>query len=66
MKLISKKTVTLLASALLAAGCGTFAFGADVFPSKPIRLICPFTPGGAVDISSRAIALELSKIWDNL
>ena len=61
MKLISKKTVTLLASALLAAGCGTFAFGADVFPSKPIRLICPFTPGGAVDISSRAIALELSK-----
>ncbi len=61
MKLISKKTVTLLASALLAAGCGTFAFGADVFPSKPIRLICPFTPGGAFDISSRAIALELSK-----
>jgi tripartite-type tricarboxylate transporter receptor subunit TctC len=34
---------------------------AQVFPSKPIRLVCPFPPGGAVDIASRAIAAELSK-----
>ena len=30
--------------------------------NKPIRLICPFPPGGAVDIASRAIAAELSKV----
>ena len=35
--------------------------GAQAFPNKPIRLICPFPPGGAVDIASRAIAAELSK-----
>jgi tripartite-type tricarboxylate transporter receptor subunit TctC len=35
---------------------------ASSFPSKPIRLICPFTPAGAVDIASRATALELSKV----
>ncbi len=29
---------------------------------KPIRLICPFPPAGAVDIASRAIAAELSKV----
>ncbi len=29
--------------------------------SKPIRLICPFPPAGAVDIASRAIATELSR-----
>jgi tripartite-type tricarboxylate transporter receptor subunit TctC len=29
---------------------------------KPIRLICPFPPAGAVDIASRAIATELSKV----
>ena len=29
---------------------------------KPIRLICPFPPGGAVDIASRAIAAELQKV----
>ncbi len=34
---------------------------AQTFPSKPIRLICPFPPGGAVDIASRAIAAEMSK-----
>jgi tripartite-type tricarboxylate transporter receptor subunit TctC len=34
---------------------------AQSFPSKPIRLVCPFPPGGAVDIASRAIAAELSK-----
>ena len=34
---------------------------AQTFPSKQIRLICPFPPGGAVDIASRAIATELSK-----
>lgn len=34
---------------------------AQPFPSKPIRLVCPFPPGGAVDIASRAIAAELTK-----
>ncbi len=34
---------------------------AQTFPTKPIRLVCPFPPGGAVDIASRAIAAELSK-----
>ena len=35
---------------------------AQSFPNKAIRLICPFPPGGAVDIASRAIATELSKV----
>ena len=41
------------------------AFAAPVaaqnFPSKPLKLICPFPPAGAVDIASRAIANELTK-----
>ena len=35
---------------------------AQTFPAKPLRLICPFPPAGAVDIASRATANELSKI----
>jgi tripartite-type tricarboxylate transporter receptor subunit TctC len=35
---------------------------AQAFPSKSIRLICPFPPAGAVDIASRATANELTKI----
>jgi tripartite-type tricarboxylate transporter receptor subunit TctC len=39
-----------------------FTAAAQSFPIKPIRLICPFTPAGAVDIASRATAYELSKV----
>jgi tripartite-type tricarboxylate transporter receptor subunit TctC len=46
--------------ALLLAFCA-FPAAAQNYPAKPIRLICPFTPAGAVDIASRAIAFELSK-----
>jgi tripartite-type tricarboxylate transporter receptor subunit TctC len=48
---------TLVAVALATASLA----GAQSFPSKPIRLICPFPPAGAVDIASRAIATELAK-----
>ena len=49
----------------LLVGCllGLVVSGASAqaYPYKTIRLICPFTPGGAVDIASRAIAAELTK-----
>ncbi len=48
------------AAAMLSLAAPTSAL-AQSYPSKPIRLICPFPPGGAVDIASRAIANELSK-----
>ena len=32
------------------------------YPNKPIRLVCPFPPAGAVDIASRASAHELTRI----
>jgi tripartite-type tricarboxylate transporter receptor subunit TctC len=49
--------VTAAMALLSAAG----QVSAQSFPSKPIRLVCPFPPGGAVDIASRAIAAELAK-----
>jgi tripartite-type tricarboxylate transporter receptor subunit TctC len=39
-----------------------FQFGySQNYPSKPIRLIVPFPPGGATDVIGRVIALELTK-----
>lgn len=55
-----RRTATLaIASTALAAVAP--AAWSQTYPSKPIRLICPFPPGGAVDIASRAIAAELGK-----
>jgi tripartite-type tricarboxylate transporter receptor subunit TctC len=48
----------LLAGATLALASGA-AF-AQAYPSKSIRLISPFAPGGGADITCRAIAPRLS------
>ena len=47
--------------ALLFALAVAAPVAAQNFPTKPIKLICPFPPAGSVDIASRAIAHELTK-----
>ena len=55
--------IRLFANSLVVAALAAASLaGAQTFPAKPIRLICPFPPAGAVDIASRAIANELSKL----
>ena len=36
---------------------------AQSYPTKPIRIIVPFPPGGATDILARAVGVELTKTW---
>ena len=47
---------------ILALGCfGALPASAQDYPSRPIRIIVPFSAGGAVDGPMRVIAQELSK-----
>jgi len=55
-----KITRTLLASALAMLTLHAPAQTGD-YPNRPIKVIVPFSPGGAVDGPMRAIAQELSK-----
>ncbi|HEY8355943.1 MAG TPA: tripartite tricarboxylate transporter substrate-binding protein, partial [Ramlibacter sp.] len=50
---------------LLAAGActlsATLPARAQAFPSRPLRIVVPFTPGGSSDVLARAIGVELGK-----
>jgi tripartite-type tricarboxylate transporter receptor subunit TctC len=48
-----------------AAGLGGLARparAADKYPTRPIMLVVPFTPGGAVDLAGRLIGERLAKV----
>jgi len=53
--------IRLFVAILLTAAClPTFAQVSTQYPIKPIWIIVPYAPGGAVDIISRALAQELT------
>ena len=55
---LSKTSLTILLAALCAITAPAFA--QDKWPSKPIKYIVPFPPGGTTDTLARVIAQKLS------
>jgi len=56
---LAKALFTLLAG-ILAAPVGQ---AQDTYPSKPLRIIVPFAPGGGIDILGRTVGQKLSERW---
>ncbi len=55
-------TFSLLPFAL-ALGVDASAASAPAYPSKPVRLLVGFSPGGGTDVAARIIARKLSEMW---
>ena len=58
---MKRLTAILLAAACLAFGA-TAASAQDKYPNRPIKVLVPYAPGGATDITARIIADQIQKI----
>ena len=56
-------TLALLTAALAPIFATAFATAADNFPTKPLRLIAPYPPGGTSDIIARLVGQKLTDVW---
>jgi tripartite-type tricarboxylate transporter receptor subunit TctC len=57
---LSRRTLVALGVAAVTALPGLAL--AQAWPSKPVRIVVPFAPGGTTDILARVLAPELSKV----
>lgn len=52
---------------LFTAACLAFLLVGSAFaqqyPTRPVRVVIPFTPGSASDIAGRVVTRKLSEIW---
>ena len=55
-------SIRVLVLIVVASSLGSVA-SAQTYPSKPVRMIVPFPPGGGTDYTARLIGQKLSELW---
>ena len=57
------KTLFTLGALVLTAGVAGTAHADASFPNRAVRIISPFSPGGATDVLARVLAHHLNEKW---
>lgn len=57
----SKLSGILVCAAALLLGDTTLSLAGDPYPSRPIRIVVPVTPGGGIDLTTRLVARKMSE-----
>lgn len=58
---ITRRNFALMGASAALALANAPAFASTDYPSKPIRMIVPFPPGGATDVVARMVAKSMSE-----
>ena len=61
LRLAAARVLVLALTAVMPA-----AYGADTWPTKPVRIIVPYAPGGTIDITARLLMGKLVQAWGQI
>ncbi len=62
---MSRRTVLLTVAGIGAASLAARLGAQSAYPSRPVRLIIPFAPGGSTDVLGRKLAAQLTEVLGN-
>jgi len=58
-----RRFISLTAASLAAPSIVSSSAFAQAWPAKPVRIIVPFPPGGATDVTARLVGARLQEVW---
>jgi tripartite-type tricarboxylate transporter receptor subunit TctC len=60
---MQRRTLATMATAALLSLGGILPAAAQNYPTKPITIVVPASPGGAIDLAARLIGQKLTEAW---